>query len=259
VQFLKKTRAITLILFIIRLSAAYAQVDTISIKKNNLQTGYLKAGNNQYVSWSQDAVTKKVSRLLFWERRVIFGKKYGRDVIIVAQQRLYEDTSLNTFVYTVSDSKTFQTIYDYRMRKSAGIQAFNYNGNTIKAADTIKNNIKAGFSLTFGDIPYCFELDLETLSMLPITHVGQQLAVNFYHPGGSVAPAYYPVKVLRDEQIPVVNGVKIDCWVIKLSYDKDDYDYSWISKTNHEFLKLESHSPQGTYNKVKLLTSLTNI
>jgi hypothetical protein len=95
--------------------------------------------------------------------------------------------------------------------------------------------------------------------MLPITHAGQQMAVNFYHPGGKVAPAYYPVEVLRDELIPAINGAKIDCWVIKLTYDKNTYDYSWISKKDHEFLKLESHSTQGIYNKVKLFTSTANI
>jgi hypothetical protein len=117
--FLKKIATITPLLFTACLiySAAHAQVDTVSIKKGNLKTSYLKAGNNQYVSWIQDAVTKKVSQLLLWERKISFGKKYGRDVIIVAQQRLYEDTSRATFVYTVSDSKTFQTIYDYRARR----------------------------------------------------------------------------------------------------------------------------------------------
>ena len=57
-----------------------------------------------------------------------------------------------------------------------------------------------------------------------------------------------------EEVLEAVNAAKIDCWVIRLAYDDKSYDLSWISKEKHEFLKLESHSPQGIYHKVKLFT-----
>jgi len=194
--------------------------------------------------------------MILWERKVAFVKREGLDDIAVTQRRLYEDTSRNTLVYTISTRKDFQTIYDYRKDKS-GIQAFDYRSDMIVGSDTIKNNNKSGFALKLPVFPYCFELDIETLSMLPIDHIHQQFAINFYHPGGSTLPQYYPVVVTSEDDLSGVNGLKIKCWVIRLAYDKDNYDISWISKEKHEFLKLESHRPGGTYNKVKLSSILT--
>jgi hypothetical protein len=47
----------------------------------------------------------------------------------------------------------------------------------------VKKNTKADFHLQFTNIPCCFELDVETLSCLPIKTKGQIMIINFYHPG----------------------------------------------------------------------------
>jgi hypothetical protein len=60
---------------------------------------------------------------------------------------------------------------------------------------------------------------------------------------------------MGDEKLSVVDGRKIDCWIIKLSYDNENYDFSWISKSGHDFFKLGSHNPTETFNKVKLFNS----
>jgi hypothetical protein len=246
--------------FCLLLSArfSFAQTDTVSNSKNNLRLEYIKEGTSQFITWDKSAVTGTISRMILWERKVKFIRRDDQDEIAVTQRRLYDDTTANTFVYTVSRRADFQTIYDYRKGKS-GIQSFDYKSDKIVGSDTVKNNIKNGFVLSLSEFPYCFELDLETLSMLPIKRVNQRFAINFYHPGGTVPPQYYPVTVIREDVMDGVNGVKIKCWVIRLEYDKSNYDLSWISKDQHEFLKLESHSPTGTYNKVKLSASVNDL
>lgn len=248
---LKMKKILIPAIFLISISG-YAQTDTISIERHSLQVSNLRKGNNRYAVWSQNTQTGIISTLSLWDRDVSFEKRGGKDVIVVKQMRYYEDTLRNKYVYTVSDRNTFKTIYDYTRRGKAGTEAYNYNDNQITGADTIAGNIKKDFKLALNPSTFCFELDVETLRMLPIKRVGQEFAINFYHPGGTVAPQYYPVKVLALEEIETFDGSKILCWKIKLNYDADDYDFSWIGKKSHEFMKLESHYPNGTFNKVKL-------
>ncbi len=246
-------------LFLLLLSGlSYGQTDTISIARNNLRLDYLKGGTSQFAVWSKSTLTGKVSRIILWERSVNFAQRDSRKVITVAQRRLYEDSTKNTYVFTVSDRANFQTLYDYRADKT-GIQAFDYKDNRIVGADTVSKNIKAGFRLELPVLPYCFELDLETLSMLPINHTGQKFVINFYHPGGNVAPKYYPVTIMGEDNLSLVTGEKLKCWVIRLAYDDKNYDLSWISEKQHTFIKLESHSPGATFNKVRLLTGVKTL
>jgi len=232
-----------------------AQVDTISIKKHNLNTAFIKEGTNQYLSWIKNKTSGLISNISIWERQISLQSVKGKNVIVVTQHRYYNDSSRNKYVYTISDRNTLKTIYDFTKRPATGIEAFNYNDNEIKGDDTIPLNTKAGFNLKFSDIPYCFELDIETLSALPIKGKGQKIAINFYHPGGTVPPKYYPVDVVGEEVLTLINGQKAACWIIKLLYDNGNYDLSWITKSSHEYLKLESHNPSGTFNKVKLFNS----
>lgn len=234
--------------------ACFAQVDTINIKNNNLNIANLKAGNSQYLCYLKDAKSGLVSFISISERRIYFQKINGKDAIVIIKHNFNNDTSKNKYVYTVFDRYNFKTLYDYT-RRPAGVEAYNYQGDEIKGADSIKQNTKLNFFLKFKYLPYCDEDDLETLSALPVKRIGQKMAICFYQPGSEVPPRFHPVDVVGEEQLPAVNNEKVDCWVIKLSFDNENYDLSWISKLTHELLKFESHSPTDTYYKVKLFNS----
>jgi hypothetical protein len=88
---------------------------------------------------------------------------------------------------------------------------------------------------------------------------GEKMAICFYLPGKNALPRYYALEVMGDEILPVVNGMNIDCRVIKLTFDKDNCDLLWYSKKGHEFLKMESRSPEGVFNKVKLFSSVQKL
>ena len=69
-------------------------------------------------------------------------------------------------------------------------------------------------------------------------------------------PKYYPVTVIKEDNLISGAGMSPKCWVIRLDYDDKNYDLSWISEKQHNFIKLESHSPGATLNKVRLLTTV---
>jgi len=237
--------------------ASYVQAettDTISIKNNNLRMANLKEGSSKYLSWTKNSKSGRVSWISMSERVIYFKKINGRDVIIVVQHKFINDTSRNNFVYTVSDRNNFETLYDYTSNSKV-IEAYDYHGYEVRGADTVKQNSRHNFSLKFTDLPYCFELDVETLRALPLKNVGQKMTMAFYQPGRSTSPKLYPVEVIGEEQLPTVRNEKVDCWVVKLTSDSENYDLSWISKSTHEYLKLESHDPEGIFYKVKLFNT----
>jgi len=243
-------------LFVFCSTLLLAQRDSINVERNNLLMHRLKASKNSYVVWTKDLTTGATSKISIWRRDISIEKFNNRDVIVVKQIRSYEDSLNNKSVFTISDRSNFKTIYNRSERKRTGTEAFNYSDSEITGADSVNKNTKRNFKLSFSDFPFCFELDLETLSLLPIKKTGQKLAINFYHPGGDL-PRYYPVDVLSSEEIETIKGQKIDCWKIKLSYSEDSYDVSWISKKGNELIKFEGHYKNTILTKVKLVSPIS--
>ncbi len=235
-------------------TVGFAQVDTISIKNNNLQIANLKEGNSQYLCWLKDTKSGSVSAISMAERTILFQKINGKDVIVIVKHNFNNDTINNKYVYTVSDRYNFKTLYNYSKKLNV-IEAYNYQGDEIKGADSIKQNTKANFLLKFKNLPYNDDLDLETLSVLPVKNIGQKMAISFYHAGSAITPKFHPVEVVGEEQLSTINNIKVDCWVIKLSFDSENYDLSWVSKSTHELLRFESRGPSDTFYKVKLFNS----
>jgi len=235
---------------------SYAQVDTIGVDKKNIHTEYLREGSSQFLAWYKDPKTGFISNHGIGERTIKFSNINGREVIIVIQHRHYNDSSTSKYVYTVSDRKTFQTLYDYTFRIASGAEGFNYTDKDVVGADTVKNNVKANFHYSFeGAPPFCSELNVETMCSMPFRKQGQKFAISLYEPGLSYPAEYHLVEVTGTENIASVNDTYIDCWIVKLTYDQDNYEYWWISKKRHEFLKLESFSPGSNFYKVKLFNS----
>jgi len=236
---------------------AYAQVDTISIRNNNLQVSNLTEGTSQYLSWLRNTRSGLVSYISISERTVSFEKRNGKDVVVITKRILDNDTSKNRYVYVVCDRSCFKMLYDLAI-KSNMIEAYNFNGDEITGADTVQKNTKSGFYFKFNSLPYSNELDLETISAVPVKKAGQQMAISFYQPGSTVNPAVRALNVVRSELIKSVDNASVDCWLLKLIFDSDNYDLFWVSKKTHELLKFESWEPGDVYSKVKLFNSTQN-
>jgi len=239
------------LLLVLLPAAAYSQVDSIKAGPDKSRLSEIQPGKASYAVWFQDTTSNTVSQISIWNREVFFSRLNGMDVAVVRQMRYYSDQKRNKFVYTVSDRKTLRTIYDFTSRGGLN-EAFNFSFKGIEGADSVKNNSKKDFRLSFNDFPFCFEMDLEVLSLLPITRVGQKFAVNFYHPGGEIPPKYYLVEVLGREVLQTIDRKPVACWKIRLRYDETSYDYSWITTQSHELLRLEGHYENMIFNKVKL-------
>lgn len=236
---------------------AHAQVDTISIRNNNLQVNNLTEGTSQYLSWLRNTRSGLVSYISISERKVSFQKRSGKDVVVVTKRVLDNDTSKNRYVYAVCDRSSFKMLYDFAI-KSNMIEAYNFHGDEITGADTVQKNTKSGFYFKFNSLPYSNELDLETISAVSVKKAGQQMAISFYQPGNTVNPTVRALNVIGSEPIKGVDNASVDCWLLKMIFDSDNYDLFWVSKKTHELLKFESWGPGVVYSKVKLFNSRQN-
>lgn len=246
-----------LFMFALGCGPSYGQVDTICIQNNTHQVNNLVEGTSQYLSWFRNTKTGQASYISVSERKVSFQKRKGSDVVVITKRLLNDDTSRNRYVFIICNRSDFRTVFDYS-KKSNTIEAYDFHGNEITAADTVKLNSKFGFHFRFNEIPYNNELDLETISIVPVKKVGQQMAIRFYQPGNTSMNPVRALNVIDNELINGINNVSVDCWVLKLVFDSDNYDLFWVSKKKHEVLKFESWGPDGVYSKIKLFSSGQN-
>lgn len=234
---------------------AIAQVDTIRLETNDLITAQLKTGLHQYLVYFDVARKDAMKMPSLWNRQVNVIDYKGEPAIEVVQHWYSGDTLNNRYVYSISKKKTFEPIYHYTRTKET--EAFDFEKGKINGSDTVTNNSKKDFELQLSTSTLNWELDLEIFSTLPFKKTGQIFVINFYHPGGRTAPAFYTYKVVGTEFLTTINGQSVDCWQLKIDYSPTDWAIFWISKTSKEVVKMQEHF-RGSYRyKVKLATAVT--
>lgn len=244
---------VTLVFLSLGLNQAAAQIDTISIAKKDLIISQLKPGLHQYLVYFERPKQKKIMMPMLWSRQVNFKKFQGNDVVEIIQNWYASDTLLNRYIYSVSKRVDFSPIYHYT-KGTRGIEAFNFERNSILGSDTVMNNTKKDFDLRLVTSTLNWELDMEILSTLPYKKIGQIFVINFYHPGGKTEPNFYQYKVIGSEIILGSDTNGIDCWQLKISYGETEWATFWVSKKSKEVLKMQEYFRGGYRYKVKLAT-----
>jgi len=217
----------------------YAQTtDTIRLANKDLVTANLKPGVYQYIVYYTHPKKNLIAGLSLWRREVKFKTDHGKDLIEIKQNWNTNDTLFNRYVYSLANRKTFAPIYHYTRDKN-GIDAFNFTTAAITGADSIANNNRKDFRVAQAVPTLNWELDLEVFNTLPFKKVGQQFAINFYHPGGKTEPKYYVYKVIGTDMLNMPEGRKVDCWKLKIEYAENSWAVFWIDRKSKEVLKME--------------------
>jgi hypothetical protein len=250
---LKKCVLTVLCLSLANLSQA--QVDTIRLTQNDLVTSALKEGLHQYLVYFENPKKGRITGSFVWNRQVNFKIHNGSDVIEITQHWFGSDTTSNRYVYSISLRKNFAPLYHYT-KSSRGIEAFDFEERKITGSDTVNGNAKKDLEVFLPQPTLNWEDDLEIFSTLPIKKVGQRFIMNFYHPGGRSAPAYYEYAVTGSEKIKTIEDRTIDCWQLKINYGPQGWAIFWIGKKSHEVLKMQEFFGTGYRYKVRLVTPI---
>ena len=164
-----------------------------------------------------------------WSRVVKFEKRSSKNVIVVEQQWLSYDSSLNRKVYSVCDAENFAPLYHYSSSSKTGVEAFDFRDGKIVGSDSVMNNTKKDFSIDQPNPTLNWELDLEIFPLLDL-RTGKTFAINFYQPGYNNPPKEYMYRVVSEEKVSAGNNALIDCWILKINYERNNYALFWISK-----------------------------
>lgn len=239
--------------FMVLSTTSNAQIDTISLKTNDLITANLKPGKHQYLVTFGNAKKKKFTGSSVWSRDVKYGTLNGEDVIIIEQQWYMSDTTFNRQVYSVSRKKDFSPIF-HKTKGKSGIEAFNFNGRKVVGADSVQNNVKLDTNVDADPSTLNWELDLEVFSILPYKKEGQRFIISFYHPGSKTLPKYYEYAVVGSEEIEIAGQKATDCWKLKIDYSPTSAATFWIAKKTREVLKMQETFGSGFRYKIKFST-----
>ena len=239
--------------------SARAQVDTIRLKDQRLNTSVLKPGLNQYLVYFQDPKKKTTLRFSLWLRNIRLQDMDGEKVFTITQHWFGSDSTTYRYIYSINRASDFAPVYHSETIGSK-TKAYNWSADKITGADSVVQNLQKSFSLDFKLPNFNWNLDIETFEMLPLAE-GKTFAINFYD-AGLDPPAYVNYKVIGSEVIQTMSNEKADCWKLATEGDYKGNHYSetyWISKKTHEFLK-EEDSFNGMYRyKIKMPASAPDI
>lgn len=244
-------RFILFILLVCAPAFIYAQVDTIySIPQKWIQEN-LRERTSQYLVFFQIKAKPKQAGVSIWSRQL---RTKGSTIEI--EQKWYSSDSISyRYLLSTVDKKSFLPLYHKSISPRSGTEAYNFTNTKIVGADSVKNNTKATFELDAKQ-PLNWELDMETISLLDLK-AGKRFAIYFYHPGGRSAPAFYEYKVVGSEVLTSFEGVKIDCWKLRIDFSPTYYAIFFISKKGKEVIKMEEDFGQGVRYKVLLPGNIT--
>lgn len=229
-----------------------AQLDTINFKSNTLRTKQLTTGLKQYLVYLQVPGQPKKLNLSLWTRIVQTDNRNGEDCFIITQKWYTDDTTKYRSIYSVNRASDFAPIY-HAETIGSDVKAFNWYSDHINGADTVAGNKQKAFALPLDKPCLNWNLDIETLEMLPVA-ARKEYVLRLYD-AGSGTPNDIHYKVSGEEVITTMDNRKVDCWKLLLTGDHGKVHYTqtfWISKNEHEFL-MEVDEIQGMYRyKVKM-------
>ncbi len=238
-------------LLVFAAAATYSQVDTIcSIPQRWIQEN-LRERTSQYLVFFQVKEKPKQAGVFIWSRQL----RVQESTIEVEQKWYSSDSASYRYLLSKVDRKSFLPVYHKTISPRTGTEAYNFTSTKIMGADSVKNNTKTTFELDAKQ-PLNWELDLETISLLNLK-AGKRFAIFFYHPGARNSPAFYEYKVTGSEVITSFEGIKIDCWKLRIEYSPQYYSIFYISKKGREIIKMEEDFGKGVRYKVLLPGNIT--
>lgn len=234
---------------------ASAQIDTIYQLDSKLIKKYLKPSSNQYLVFIQRKGDPRQAFTSVWSRDVRIVDRNGRELVEIDQKWYSSDTSRLRTVYSLMNASDFSPVY-HHTKLNRAVEAFDFYPDKIKGSDSVANNTKKGFELVLKNPMLNWELDLEIFPLLDLKP-GKRFAINFYHPGGKGEPKLYEYKVVGEEDLTTIEGMRVPCWKLRIDYDAKTFAIFYISKKNREVLRMDEDFGGGVRYKVKLSNTVT--
>lgn len=219
---------------------------------HGLTAANYRPGTTQYLVYSRDIESGKVTRMELWNRTTRLIEKDGKKLVETTQDWHLTGLTVNREIYSLNALDTFAPIY-HRTINGADkvVSAYTFSGTKITGDKSLENNSKADFSMEQVAATLNWELDMETFGLLPLQK-GRTFRLNFYHPGSKTPPSVYDYTVTGEETLTDVRGEPLECWVLHIQYgDEGDANF-WIAKDSRETMKMVERWGKHHRYKVRL-------
>lgn len=119
------------------------------------------------------------------------------------------------------------------------VEGFAFAADKITGLQDLAGNTQLALNVASPEPAFNFETDIEFLQALPLA-AGYEAVVNFYHPGGSAAPARYTFKVSGSAIIAGPSG-PVDCWIVTTDYNRPgSMSTFWFAKATQQMVRNET-------------------
>lgn len=238
-------------------------IDTIRVNDHRLQLGRLATGTHRYLVYNETAAGERTN-MWIWERTVTTGFRPGAPIkammkpysFIITQHWYGSDAQHGVRkVTSVVRHEDFAPLYHFSELTANGktqTEAFDFRADSVVTPDTVTTTAPRT-AQALPEPTYNWELDLELFPLLPLKD-GKTMAINFYHPGAPLAPAYYNYTVKGSDNLLLYNGRKASCWVLTIDYGQGNYAIWWIDKKKHLVWRMKEYF-NGQYRFKVLMTS----
>lgn len=212
----------------------------------------IKTGTSQYLVFMKDKTTNDIHALSLWERTTNIIEKDGEKLIEVKQTWSSDDARFKRELYSLVHLEDFTPVMHRTIiGADKTLKVFKFADGIIFGDASVENNTAAGFNMPTEITSYNWELDIETLALLPLGE-GKEFAVPFYHPGSKTPPRPYVYKVVGSEILHTREGSPIDAWQLRIDYEGGGHAVFWMNKKDGMLLKLEEAWGNTLRYKVRL-------
>lgn len=208
----------------------------------------IKPGTHHYLRFMRTPAGAN-QPLDIWTREVRFEQQDGKPRMRIVQRwdAMAPTPSVRSFD-SWFEAGTFRPLTHQRISERDGkrlVEGFMFAPDKITGMQDLAENTHKDLSVASSEPTYNFETDIEFLQALPLVE-GLDARVNFYHPGGSLAPQRYSFRVTGSATIAGPAG-PVDCWVIKTDYNRPGSGDStfWFAKATQLMVRQESPLPDG--------------
>jgi hypothetical protein len=246
-----KNLSILFLGFIVYFSS-YAQIDTINTNTIKLNIAAFKERKSSYAVFFTDSAGNRISSADIWDRSITFSTNGNNISLYNFSWKWYKKDSLIATVSATGTLPNLRPVAHYADYGKYGKFGYLFNDNIVTIPATYKPTAKdSAFKVVLNPPAFDFPMDMETFALLPFKKINQQFAIAFYEPGTPKSD-YYKLTVTGKEDMLLVGGAKVNCWILKIDYDPDSYATFWITDKTREVVKMQEYY-KGKYRyKVKL-------
>lgn len=227
--------------------SAHAAVQNVDVGTPLSRFGLLKPGTHHYLRFMRTPAGAN-QPIDIWTREIRFEEREGKKLMRIVQRwdGVLPTPSVRTFD-SWFETGSFRPLSHERISERDGkrvVEGFVFAPDKITGMRELADNTQKDLNVASNEPTYNFETDIEFLQALPLAE-GYDARINFYHPGGSVAPQRYSFRVTGSATIAGPAG-PVDCWVLKTDYNRPGSESTfWFAKGSQLMLRQESPLPDG--------------